>query len=109
MFPDAKKEYDPQEFLTNLNEEEIRLMSEFLGIKPYKPNGFTSQILISAINPETNKLEEYSVSRLNNNKDTVNARLISNPQGGIVKLQTQDIIVNKKLRPSWINLSLIHI
>ena len=105
MFPDAKKEYDPQEFLTNLNEEEIRLMSEFLGIKPYKPNGFTSQILISSINPETNKLEEYSVSRLNNNKDTVNARLISNPQGGIVKLQTQDIIVNKKLRPSWINYS----
>ena len=105
MFPDAKKEYDPEEFLTNLNEEEIRLMSEFLGIKPYKPNGFTSQILISAINPETNKLEEYSVSRLNNNKDTVNARLISNPQGGIVKLQTQDIIVNKKLRPSWINYS----
>ena len=105
MFPDAKKEYDPQEFLINLNEEEIRLMSEFLGIKPYKPNGFTSQILISAINPETNKLEEYSVSRLNNNKDTVNARLISNPQGGIVKLQTQDIIVNKKLRPSWINYS----
>ena len=105
MFPDAKKEYDPQEFLTNLNEEEIRLMSEFLGIKPYKPNGFTSQILISANNPETNKVEEYSVSRLNNNKDTVNARLISNPQGGIVKLQTQDIIVNKKLRPSWINYS----
>ena len=105
MFPDAKKEHDPQEFLTNLNEEEIRLMSEFLGIKPYKPNGFTSQILISAINPETNKVEEYSVSRLNNNKDTVNARLISNPQGGIVKLQTQDIIVNKKLRPSWINYS----
>ena len=105
MFPDAKKEYDPQEFLTNLNEEEIRLMYEFLGIKPYKPNGFTSQILISAINPETNKVEEYSVSRLNNNKDTVNARLISNPQGGIVKLQTQDIIVNKKLRPSWINYS----
>ena len=105
MFPDAKKEYDPQEFLTNLNEEEIRLMSEFLGIKPYKPNGFTSQILISATNPETNKVEEYSVSRLNNNKDTVNARLISNPQGGIVKLQTQDIIVNKKLRPSWINYS----
>ena len=105
MFPDAKKEYDPQEFLTNLNEEEIRLMSEFLGIKPYKPNGFTSQILISAINPDTNKVEEYSVSRLNNNKDTVNARLISNPQGGIVKLQTQDIIVNKKLRPSWINYS----
>ena len=105
MFPDAKKEYDPQEFLINLNEEEIRLMSEFLGIKPYKPNGFTSQILISAINSETGKVEEYSVSRLNNNKDTVNARLISNPQGGIVKLQTQDIIVNKKLRPSWINYS----
>ena len=105
MFPDAKKEYNPEEYLINLNDEEVRLLSEFLGLKPYKPNGFTSQILISAKNNETNEIEEYSVSRLNTNKDTVNARLISNPQGGIVKIPTEDIIVNKKLRPSWINYS----
>ena len=105
MFPDAKKEYNPEEYLINLNEEEVRLLSEFLGLKPYKPNGFTSQILISAKNKETNEIEEYSVSRLNTNKGTVNARLISNPQGGIVKIPTEDIIVNKKLRPSWINYS----
>ncbi len=105
MFPDAKKEYNPEEYLIDLNDEEIRLLSEFLGLKPYKPNGFTSQILISAKNNETNEIEEYSVSRLNTNKDTVNARLISNPQGGIVKIPTEDIIVNKKLRPSWINYS----
>ena len=105
MFPDAKKEYNPEEYLINLNEEEVRLLSEFLGLKPYKPNGFTSQILISAKSTETNEIEEYSVSRLNTNKDTVNARLISNPQGGIVKIPTEDIIVNKKLRPSWINYS----
>ena len=105
MFPDAKKEYNPEEYLVNLNEEEVRLLSEFLGLKPYKPNGFTSQILISAKNKENNEIEEYSVSRLNTNKDTVNARLISNPQGGIVKIPTENIIVNKKLRPSWINYS----
>ena len=105
MFPDAKKEYNPEEYLVNLNEGEVRLLSEFLGLKPYKPNGFTSQILISAKNKETNEIEEYSVSRLNTNKGTVNARLISNPQGGIVKIPTEDIIVNKKLRPSWINYS----
>ena len=105
MFPDAKKEYNPEEYLINLNEEDVRLLSEFLGLKPYKPNGFTSQILISAKNKETNEIEEYSVSRLNTNKGTVNARLISNPQGGIVKIPTEDIIVNKKLRPSWINYS----
>ena len=105
MFPDAKKEYNPEEYLINLNDEEVRLLSEFLGLNHYKPNGFTSQILISAKNNETNEIEEYSVSRLNTNKDTVNARLISNPQGGIVKIPTEDIIVNKKLRPSWINYS----
>ena len=105
MFPDAKKEYNPEEYLIDLNYEEVRLLSEFLGLKPYKPNGFTSQILISAKNKETNEIEEYSVSRLNTNKDTVNARLISNPQGGIVKIPTEDIIVYKKLRPSWINYS----
>ena len=29
--------------------------------------------------------------------------MISNPQGGIVKIPTDEIIVNKKLKPSWIN------
>ena len=78
-------------------------MSEYLGLKPYKPNGFTSQILVSAIDPETNEVTEYSVSRINTNKDTVNARSITNPQGGIVKLPKNEIILNKNLKPSWIN------
>ena len=105
MFPDAKKDYDPVTYLKGLNEEEIRLLSEFLVLKPYKPNGFTSQILVSAINPDTKEIEEYSVNRINTNKETINARLISNPQGGIVKIPSNKIIVNKKLRPSWINYS----
>ena len=105
MFPDAKKDYDPVTYLKDLNEEEIRLLSEFLVLKPYKPNGFTSQILVSAINPDTQEIEEYSVNRINTNKETINARLISNPQGGIVKIPSNEIIVNKKLRPSWINYS----
>ncbi len=105
MFPNAKKDYDPDTYLKGLNEEEIRLLSEFLVLKPYKPNGFTSQILVSAINPDTQEIEEYSVNRINTNKETINARLISNPQGGIVKIPSNEIIVNKKLRPSWINYS----
>ena len=56
-----KKDYDPVTYLKGLNEEEIRLLSEFLVLKPYKPNGFTSQILVSAINPDTKEIEEYSV------------------------------------------------
>ena len=103
MFPSAKKEYDPESIISSLNIEEARLLSEYLGLKPYKPNGFTSQILVSAIDPETNEVTDYSVSRINTNKDTVNARSITNPQGGIVKLPKNEIILNKNLKPSWIN------
>ena len=103
MFPSAKKEYDPQSIVNQLDSEEARLLSEFLGLKPYKPNGFTSQILISMIDPETSEVVEYSVSRIDPNRDIVNARLISNPQGGIVKLPVNEIILNKSLKPSWIN------
>ena len=84
MFPDAKKEYNPEEYLINLNE--VRLYQNFC-LKPYKPSGFTSQILISAKNKENNEIEEYSVSRLNTNKDTVNASTISNPQVVLLKFQ----------------------
>ena len=103
MFPSAKKEYDPESIISALNIEEARLLSEYLGLKPYKPNGFTSQILVSAVDPETNEVTEYSVSRINTNNDTVNARSITNPQGGIVKLPKNEIILNKNLKPSWIN------
>ena len=103
MFPSAKKEYAPESIISTLNIEEARLLSEYLGLKPYKPNGFTSQILVSAIDPETNEVTEYSVSRINTNNDTVNARSITNPQGGIVKLPKNEIILNKNLKPSWIN------
>ena len=33
----------------------------------------------------------------------MNARSITNPQGGIVKLPKNEIILNKNLKPSWIN------
>jgi alpha-1,4-digalacturonate transport system permease protein len=55
------------------------------------------------IDPETSEVVEYSVSRIDPNRDIVNARLISNPQGGIVKLPVNEIILNKSLKPSWIN------
>jgi len=103
MFPSAKKEYDPESVISVLNIEEVRLLSEYLGLKPYKPNGFTSQIFVTTIDPETSEVTEYSVSRISKNKDTVNARLISNPQAGIVKLPKNEIILNRSLKPSWIN------
>jgi alpha-1,4-digalacturonate transport system permease protein len=103
MFPSAKKEYDPQAIVDSLVDEDARLLSEYLGLKPYKPNGFTAQILVSMMDPQTGELVEYSVSRINPTKDTVNARLVSNPKGGITKLPQNEIIINKNLKPSWIN------
>jgi len=103
MFPSAKKDYDPDSIISMLDYEDARLLSEYLGIKPYKPNGFTSQILVSMVDSKTGELAEYSVSRINPNRDSVNARLITNPQGGIVKLPKNEIIINKSLKPSWIN------
>ena len=103
MFPSAKKDYDPQSIVDTLNEEDARLLSEYLGLKPYKGNGFTAQILVSMPDHETGEIIEYSVSRINPTKDTVNARLVSDPAGGITKLPQNEIIINKSLKPSWIN------
>ncbi len=103
MFPNAKKEYKPKIYLNNLDEEEKRLLSEFLGIDPYKPNTFTSQILVSAEDPETNIIKQYSVNRLKTTRDTVSGRLIDNPESGVVRLSKDKIIAKKNLKPSWIN------
>ena len=77
-----------------MDEEEKRLLSEFLGIDPYKPNTFTSQILVSAEDPETNIIKQYSINRLKTTRDTVSGRLIDNPESGVVRLSKDKIIAS---------------
>ena len=103
MFPNSKKEYNPELILETLNIEDQRLLSEFLGINPYKPNGFTAQILVTAPDPESGNPSKFAVNRLQANKETVRARPIESINSKMVTLQTSTLKANTKISPSWKN------
>ena len=103
MFPNSKKEYNPELILETLNIEDQRLLSEFLGINPYKPNGFTAQILVTAPDPESGNASKFAVNRLQANKETVRARPIESINSKMVTLQTSTLKANTKISPSWKN------
>ena len=103
MFPNSKKEYKPEKILSNLKNEDRRLLSEFLGIDPYKPNGFTAQILVRAPDPNDGEIKKFALNRFNPTKKTVRARSVEDPSSGMVSLENNKIQVNKKIKPSWKN------
>ena len=103
MFPNSKKEHNPELILETLSIEDQRLLSEFLGINPYKPNGFTAQILVTAPDPESGNPSKFAVNRLQANKETVRARPIESINSKMVTLQTSTLKANTKISPSWKN------
>lgn len=105
MFDSQKANYDPTEILESLPYEERRVLYEFLNIKPFKPNGFTSQILLSAPDPVTGEQKQYAVSRLNFSKKTVRAKSVAEPALPMVVLPSETVVVEKTLAPSWTNYS----
>jgi alpha-1,4-digalacturonate transport system permease protein len=103
MFPNSKKEHNPELILETLNIEDQRLLSEFLGLNPYKSNGFTAQILVTAPDPESGNASKFAVNRLQANKETVRARPIESINSKMVTLQTSTLKANTKISPSWKN------
>ena len=55
MSANARAERDLDAVLRGLNVEEQRLLKEFLGIAPFEPNRFVTQILVSALIPKRAK------------------------------------------------------
>ena len=103
LFEDKKNECDVNKILQDLDYDEKRLLSEYLEVDPYKKNGFTSQILLTAPDPESGIIKEYAVSRLNLSKPIIRAKSIENPSLPMSKLQTSLVSVEKVLSPSWSN------
>jgi len=100
MSSSAKDSYDIETVLGTLNEEEKRLMSEFLGIKPYQPNRLVSQIAVTAIDPTTNERAEFAVPRYDPAKKTLPGRRVDNSVPGVVKIAVETTEVERYFRPA---------
>ena len=101
----AKANFDVDSVLASVTSEERRLLSEWLGVAPFKPNKLISQILVTAPHPDTGVVEQWAVSNINPMNTTTPGRSVTGDASKVVKLATETVETRRSLRPSWSNYS----
>ncbi|KMW57331.1 Ribose ABC transport system, permease protein RbsC [Candidatus Rhodobacter oscarellae] len=99
----ARAALDVEGALAQLDPEEVRLMSEFLGLEPYQPNKLVAQILVIAPHPDTGETTRFAVPRWDPSKERLPARLADNSAAGVIQIATADAQVERAIRPAWSN------
>ncbi|MCY3877932.1 MAG: carbohydrate ABC transporter permease [Rhodobacteraceae bacterium] len=99
----AKAEFDAAGAIAGLAEEEQRLLAEFLGLDPYQANKLISQVLVSAIHPETGERTAFAVPRFDPSKPTLPARLVDNSSDRVFKIETATAHAERRIQPAFSN------
>jgi len=99
----AKEAFDVEAALAGLDDEEVRLLSEFLGRAPYQPNKLSGQVLVTAIHPDTGQRQRFAVPRWDPSKETLPARVADNSQDGVIRIATATAEVERRIRPAFTN------
>ena len=103
MSQQARDELDLDAVLAQLDDEQQRIMLEYLGVDPYKANRLVSQVLVSAPDPDTGELTQYSVASATTRQEVVSARAVDDPEGGVVRIPAASMIATSVMRPAWNN------
>lgn len=99
----AKASYDIESVLAPLEPEQRRLLSEFLGHKPFQANKLVSQVSVSAIDPNTGDRVDFAVPRYDASKQTLPGRRVDNSVPGVMKLDVATMSVERRFSPAFSN------
>lgn len=99
----AKAEHDVDAVLAGLDAEDVRVVSEFLGLPPYEQSRFVGQILVTSPDPETGEETQFAVSNIRPNSEITPARYVDNRTSAVVKLPTESLHAERVLAPAWNN------
>ncbi len=105
MAPDAREALDLNAVLAQLDQEEQRVMLEYLGVDPYKANRLVSQVLVSAPDPDTGEIKQYSVASATTRQEVVSARAVDDPQAKVARIPAESMVATQVIRPAWNNYS----
>lgn len=103
MSAGARAELDLDAVLSGLNAEEVRLLSEFLGVDPYEPNRLVTQILVRAPDPDTGEVVEWAAPSFDPSRDVFPGRRVDNSFDGVVRVPTAGAVAERVIEPAWGN------
>ncbi|WP_425040094.1 carbohydrate ABC transporter permease [Primorskyibacter sp. S187A] len=100
----TKQDFDLEAVLSTLSDDQDRLLLEYLGVDPFKPNRLVSQVLVTAPDPDTGIIKSWAVPNVDRTKDVLPARALDNP-GQVVRLPIETVDATRIIQPSWGNYS----
>ena len=99
----ARDAFDPEAALAGLTGEEERLIKEYLGIDPYKPNRLVTQVRVTAPHPDTGEVMAWAVPNLSGRAEVVPARAVDGSIEGVVRLPKDSVTASRRIAPAWEN------
>jgi alpha-1,4-digalacturonate transport system permease protein len=99
----ARAGFDVDAALTGLNDDDVRLLSEFLGVDPFQPNKLVAQVLVIAPHPDSGEEARFAVPRWDPTRDRLPARLADNSAAGVIQIPTENARVERDIKPAFDN------
>ena len=103
MAPGAREALDLDAVLAQLDASQQRILLEYLGVEPYKANRLVSQVLVSAPDPDTGDIKQYSVASATTRQTTVSARALDDPGAKVTRLPADTMVATSVIKPAWNN------
>ena len=103
MAPAAREALELDAVLAQLDASEQRILLEYLGVEPYKANRLVSQVLVSAPDPDTGDIKQYSVASATTRQEMVSARALDDPGAKVTRLPADTMVATSVIKPAWNN------
>ncbi|CUK27546.1 L-arabinose transport system permease protein AraQ [Cognatishimia activa] len=103
LTPQARTAFDLDVALAGLSADQERLIKEYLGVDPYKPNRIVTQVLVTAPDPESGRVMQWAVPNLNPQSAFLPGRAVDGSIDGVVRLPRDTVTASRNIKPAWGN------
>ncbi len=103
LTPQAREAFDLDAVIETLDADQQRLILEYLGVDPYRPNAIVTQVLVTAPHPDTGEVMAWAIPNLNSQSEFYPARAVNGSDAGVVRLPADTVTANRTIAPSWSN------
>lgn len=99
----AREAFDLDAVVETLNQDDQRLLLEYLGVDPYQPNRIVTQVLVTAPHPDTGEVMEWAIPNPNASSDFFPGRAVNGDASEVVRLPADSVTANRTISPAWEN------
>ncbi len=103
LTPTAREAFDLDAVVSELDEDQQRLILEYLGVEPYQPNRIVTQALVTAPNPDTGEIMEWAIPNPNATSEFFPGRAVDGSIEGVVRLPANSVAAERNIAPEWDN------